>query len=311
MHDPIFHIKDGYFFEVPKQLWQYHYTKLEQVPQWLRDTAPGVTDVQKFNQALAGKIIYPQPFGTLKNFYEPASGFCISRFMILEVVAAAILVYFCVRLAHKLRQGFAVRGAFWNMLEGILVFIRDQVARPAIGHHDADRFVPLLWTLFLFILTCNLLGLVPWLGTPTGAFGTTGALALFTFLAAMIAGMIHFGPIGFWTHYLPRMEMPFVMGLILKPIVWFLEVVGMLIRWGVLGFRLLANMVAGHLVLLGILGLIVAAAAASTPMFSFVAIISIVASALFSCLELFVAFLQAYIFAFLGALFIGAAVHEH
>ena len=311
MHDPIFHIKDCYFFEVPKGLWKYHYTKLDKVPKWVRDTAPEVKDVGAFNKALDGKILIPQPFGTPNNLYEPGPGFCISRFMILEVLAAALLVFFCVRLAHKVRQGFAVRGTFWNLLEAMLVFIRDQVAKPAIGAHDADRFVPLLWTLFLFILTCNLFGLIPWLGTPTGAFGTTLALAVFTFLTAMLFGMIRFGPIGYWTHYLPHMEMPWLMGLIIKPMVWFLEVLGMLIRWVVLGFRLLANMVAGHLVLLGILGLILAAAAASTPAFSFVAVISVVASALFSCLELFVAFLQAYIFVFLGALFIGAAVREH
>ncbi len=311
MHDPILHIKDSYFFEVPKNLWQYHYTKLDEVPQWVRDAAPSVKDVREFNEALAGKILIPQPFGTPKNLYEPGSGFCISRFMILELVAAALLVWFCVRLAHKVRQGFAVRGTFWNLLEAMLMFIRDQVAKPAIGAHDADRFVPLLWTLFLFILTCNLFGLVPWLGTPSGAFGMTLALAVITFLAGMVVGMIHFGPVKFWLHYLPHMDLPLILAIVIKPMVLVLEIGGMLIRYVVLGFRLLANMVAGHLVLLGIMGLILGVAAETAGKFWFVTALAVAGSALFSCLELFVAFLQAYIFTFLGALFIGAAVHEH
>ena len=88
-----------------------------------------------------------------------------------------------------------------------------------------------------------------------------------------------------------------------------IEVLGLFIKHAVLGVRLLANMVAGHLVLLAIMGLAVAAAAA--PMWPLTATISVVGSALFSLLELFVAFLQAYVFTFLSALFIGAAVHHH
>ncbi len=97
----------------------------------------------------------------------------------------------------------------------------------------------------------------------------------------------------------------------LKLVIFVIEVFGMLIKHTILSVRLLANMVAGHLVLLGILGLIVAAATASTSTFATVAAVSVIASAIFSCLELFVAFLQAYIFTFLSALFIGAAVHHH
>jgi F-type H+-transporting ATPase subunit a len=97
----------------------------------------------------------------------------------------------------------------------------------------------------------------------------------------------------------------------LKPFIFLIEVAGLLIRHAVLSIRLLANMVAGHLVLLGILGLILAAAQASMGIFATVATISVLGTAALTFLELFVAFLQAYIFTFLSALFIGAAVHHH
>jgi len=101
------------------------------------------------------------------------------------------------------------------------------------------------------------------------------------------------------------------LAIVLKPMIFAIEMLGLLIKHGILAVRLLANMVAGHLVLLGIMGLITAAATATLGTWATVTAISVVGSALFSLLELFVAFLQAYIFTFLSALFIGAAVHQH
>ena len=104
---------------------------------------------------------------------------------------------------------------------------------------------------------------------------------------------------------------PLPLAIVLKPMIFGIEMLGLLIKHGILAVRLLANMVAGHLVLLGIMGLITAAATATLGTWATVTSISVVGSALFSLLELFVAFLQAYIFTFLSALFIGAAVHQH
>jgi F-type H+-transporting ATPase subunit a len=97
----------------------------------------------------------------------------------------------------------------------------------------------------------------------------------------------------------------------LKLMILAIELLGLVIKHGVLSIRLLANMVAGHLVLLGILALIAGAAAASQGTWAMVTTISVIGSTLFCCLELFVAFLQAYIFTFLSALFVGAAIHHH
>jgi F-type H+-transporting ATPase subunit a len=343
-HNPIYHLKDAYYFEVPKPLWRQRWQSLEDVPQFLRDPfevdEASLPTVEEFNAAMDGKILIPQPFGTLESLYARKSGFCISKYMILEVLVGIVLLLVFTRLAKRISAGGPPRGWFTNLFEMFVLFIRDQVARPAIdshdhdhdhgehdqgdhGHgspggaltlvsaHEGDRFVPLLLTLFFFVLGCNLLGMVPWAGSPTASFSVTLALAGVTFATVVIAGMMKFGPIGFFVNQVPSMDLPLPLAIVLKPMIFAIELLGLLIKHLILAVRLLANMVAGHLVLLGIMGLITAAASYSMGMWATVTGISVVSSALFSVLELFVAFLQAYIFTFLSALFIGASVHQH
>ncbi len=166
-----------------------------------------------------------------------------------------------------------------NFVEAILLFIRDQIARPAIGGHDADHFVPLLWTMFLFILGLNLFGLLPWAGSPTGALGVTAALAAITFGTVIISGSAKFGVAGFWLNQVPHMDLPWYAAPIIKPLVWVIEVVGLLIKHGVLAVRLLANMVAGHLVLLGIMGLAFTVSMAANPSWWIAAPAAVIGSA--------------------------------
>lgn len=352
VHNPIYHLKDAYYFEVPKPLWRQNWQTLEEVPQFLRDGRPDVTDVAEFNRAMDGKILIPQPFGTLDSLYEKKSGFCISKYMILELVLAAILLLVFSRLAKRLRSGEPAKGAFANLFEAMILFVRDQIARPAIDSHDhahddhgshgeaahahgdshgtpalagaggpavahhletheGDRFVPLLLTLFFFVLGCNLLGMVPWAGSPTASFSVTLALAGVTMLTVVVAGMLKFGFFGFFANQVPSMDLPLPIAIVLKPMIFAIEMLGLCIKHMILAVRLLANMVAGHLVLLGIMGLISAAASYSMGLWATVTGISVVSCTLFSVLELFVAFLQAYLFTFLSALFIGTAVHQH
>ncbi len=320
--NPIYHLKDCYFFEVPKALWRQGYQTLEDVPPFLRQGHPEITDVQVFNQALDGKILIPQPFAELDSLYAVKSGFGISKYMILQLVVAAVMLVLFTWLATKLRSGAAPRGRLVNLLETMLLFVRDTIARPAIDdphahagehgkvHHEGDAFVPLLWTLFFFILGCNLCGLVPWAGSPTASFSVTLALAGITFASVLVGGMWKFGVLGFFLNQVPAMDLPIYMSPI-KFLIFAVEILGLCIKHLILAVRLLANMVAGHLVLLGILGLITAAANASTGMWATVASISVVSATLFSILELFVACLQAYIFTFLSALFIGSSIHHH
>jgi F-type H+-transporting ATPase subunit a len=212
-------------------------------------------------------------------------------------------------LASRLKRDKVAKGTLANALEAMIEFIRDEVARPAIGRHDADRFLPFLLTLFFFVLGLNVFGMLPWAGSATGALATTGALALITFATVVGAGMVKLGPVGFWTGQVPHMDLPLPLYIAVWLLIFPIEVVGMLIKHFILAMRLLANMMAGHLVLAVIMAFI-SASALSMAWYA-VAPASVLGAVALSLLELFVAFLQAYIFTFLSALFIGMAVHPH
>jgi F-type H+-transporting ATPase subunit a len=336
---------------------------------WREDKS--VTDwsdakIHAYNAHLSGKILIPQPFGTLRNLYEREAGFAISKYLLIEVFVGLVLILLFSRLAARIERGLPPKGKLWNLLEVFLVFIRDQIARPSLGgHHEenhdhaghgheyggpyaehgqavdehghrraeeksraaagghayhahpADRYLPLLWTIFFFVLGCNLMGMLPWAGAPTAAFAVTGAMAAVTFFTVIVSGMMQFGVAGFFLNQIPGMDLPWYMAIIIKPMILAIELLGLCIKHGVLAVRLLANMVAGHLVILGIMGLAFGAEAAlafsKLPgwQWGLTAVIAVVASAAFNILELFVAFLQAYIITFLSALFIGASIHKH
>ena len=270
-----------------------------------------------YNHRLSGKILIPQHLGKLRNLHEPESGFCISKFMLVEVFVGLLLLVLFWWVGRRARSGEAPRGRIWNAAEILLVYIRDNMARSAIGDHEGDRYAPLLWTVFMFVLACNLCGLVPWVGSPTGSFSVTTGLAFVTFTTGVVFGMQRFGFFGFFMNQIPSMSLMLPLALVIKPMLLAIELLGFCIKHGVLAVRLLANMVAGHLVLLGIMGLAFGSVAAlqfaGGPDWQWwlTATVSVLASTAFSCLELFVAFLQAYIFTFLSALFIGAAIHHH
>ncbi|MGA2065174.1 MAG: F0F1 ATP synthase subunit A [Thermoguttaceae bacterium] len=238
-------------------------------------------------------------------------GFQLTRFMVLELVAGAIMLMIFIPLGRRIRSGAAPRGLFWNLFEAVLMFIRDEVARPTIGRHDADRFLPFLWNAFFFILFCNLLGILPWAGSPTGALTVTAAMAGVTFATVLATGIFKFGPLGYLKNLVPKLGLPLPWSIPLWLGVFFIEVVGLGIRHTVLAVRLLANMFAGHMVLAVIVSFIAATAKLAIMLWLGVTVTSVLAAAALTLLELFVAFLQAYIFAFLSALFIGMAVHPH
>ena len=287
------HVKDSTYFEMPRVLVGGD-GKLH-IPQLRPLDAPPVFEIKT---GIAG----------LDELIEPI-GLHLTKFMVLEVIGGVILCVLFISMANHLRSEGRSRGRLWNMLEVMLLFIRDEVARPAIGRHDADKFLPFLWTIFFFVLACNLLGMVPWMGSPTGAFATTGMLALITFGTVLAAGMSKMGVVGFWVGQVPHMDLPGPMAVILKPMIFAIEVLGLFIKHFVLAVRLLANMMAGHLVLAVLVAFI--AVAWQSPAIWGVAPASILGATALSLLELFVAFLQAYIFTFLSALFIGMAVHPH
>lgn len=235
----------------------------------------------------------------------------LTKYKILMVVAAVLIIIIFVPIARRARSGEPPRGLFWNAFESLLTFIRDQVAKPYL-HEDADRFVPFLWTMFLFILFCNLLGMFPFGGSPTASLAVTGALAIITFFVIHGAAVAKMGLGHYLKSYVPHIDVPFGMGYFIIPLIVGIEWLGNFIKAFVLAVRLFANMFAGHTVLAVILLFIVMVKDLSWYLFWPVTIASVLMVTAISLLELFVAFLQAFIFTFLASLFMGTALHpEH
>jgi F-type H+-transporting ATPase subunit a len=267
-------------------------------------------NIQEVGQHVSDGNAFHLPFhGTIP--LGKVFGIQVTKYMVLELIVAALMLAVFIPLARRIADGRPPRGRLANMFEAMLVFLRDEVARPAIGRHDADRFLPFLWSAFFFILFCNLVGLFPWAGSPTGSLAVTGALAVIALGVVLGAGMTKYGPVKFWTGMVPQMEVPGVMAVFLVPMLLGIEVAGLAIRHAVLAVRLLANMFAGHLVIAVIVSFIAAAAPTYFILWAGVTVGSVCAAAALNLLELLVAFLQAYVFAFLSAMFIGMAVHQH
>src|SRR5262249_24734387 len=220
-------------------------------------------------------------------------GFRITKFMLLELIAAGLIVAIYAPLTRRLQSGEPPRGAWINAFEVLLTFIRNQVAKPAIGEHDADRLLPSLWTMFLFILLNNLLGMFPFAGSATANIYVTGALAICVFFAIHGSAIAKMG----FAHYLqsmwPHIEVPYGLGYILKPMIFVIEVIGITVRNGVLAIRLFANMFAGHMVLATILIFVYMAKDLAPALWGTITLASVVGVVLLSLLEIFVAFLQA------------------
>ncbi len=200
-----------------------------------------------------------------------------------------------------------------NLLELICSYLRDEIARPVLQEHT-DRFIKYIWSVFFFVLMMNLLGLIP-LGSISAVFGThiggtataniwvAGTMAILTLLMMVVNGL-RIGGMDYVKHFCPG---PWWMAPILVPI----EIAGVFAKTFALTVRLFANMVAGHLVLAVLISFILGAGAASATMGFAIAVPVILGSVALTFLEIFVAFLQAFIFAFLTTLFIGMSVVFH
>lgn len=217
-----------------------------------------------------------------------------------------MLVLIPAAAAHKRHHHAAGRPrGFAAGIEAMVLFVRNEVAIPNLGGHGGYKYAPFILTLFFFILFANLLGLIPYGSTATGNIAVTATLALITLVVIEVAGMraqgIHYlNTIFYWNKELP-MVMRVLMFLIMTPV----EIIGKLSKPFALAIRLFANMTAGHIVVLALIGLIFAFkswAIGFAPALMAVAIMM---------LELFVAFLQAYVFALLASVFIGQIREAH
>ena len=239
--------------------------------------------------------------------------FSITKHVLFMAVAALLVMILLILAgidAKRERASGARRGpkGAANVVEAFILFLRDEVAIKNIGH-GGEKYVPYIVTVFFFILFCNLLGLLPWGASPTGNLSVTASLALLTFLIVEFSGMRALGAAGyartifFVPHGVPALMKP-IMLVIMTPV----ELLGKLAKPFALTIRLYANMTAGHAVVLAFTGMLVLAGIAGT---IWVAPAPILMAIGILLLEIFVAFLQAYIFAMLSSVFIGLIRHAH
>lgn len=226
-----------------------------------------------------------------------------SVFGMLLIMILMILMFRGVGKRYTNGKGKAPRG-LQNALEPLILFIRDEVAIPSIGAKKADKFLPFLLTVFFFIWMSNMLGLVPFLGgfNVTGTMGVTLVLAAFVFLIVSFNGNKHY-----WGHIFNPPGVPIGIKAILIPI----EILGVLIKPSVLMIRLTANITAGHIAILAFVSLIlIFTNMMGSAMGLGVGVFSTAFMIFMFFLELLVAFLQAYVFTLLAALYFGDATQE-
>src|SRR5215467_4780455 len=220
--------------------------------------------------------------------------FSITKHVLMMWIAAALIILI---FRYVFREQRTVPSGAANLLEAIVVFLRDEVVLPNMGE-EGRSYLPCLLTVFFFILFCNILGLIPFAATATGNIRVTAALALISLIMIQVGGIREYG----LKHHLQNLIPP-GLPVWLLPIMIPVEIMGQFTKPFALCIRLFANMTAGHIVILSFLSMIFILQSL------LVSPISVFFALFISLLELFVAFLQAYIFTMLTALFIGMSIH--
>ncbi|RMG82204.1 MAG: ATP synthase F0 subunit A [Bacteroidetes bacterium] len=277
------------------------------------ETSHGVKKVEYFEHdglVLFHEKIYEAPEGLQLDEHghpvnKAAFDLSITKNVLGLFISAFILILLFGSAAkkYKERKNQAPKG-IQSLLEPLILFIRDEVAIPSIGEKKAEKFLPFLLTTFFFIWVSNLLGLIPFIGgfNITGTLSITAVLAAFVFIITTINGNSHY-----WMHILWPPNVPLPIKFILVPI----ELAGIFIKPIVLMVRLTANITAGHIIILAFTSLIFIFAQSGGPALGYGVGIGSVAFMIFmNFIELLVAFLQAYVFTLLAALYFGAAVEE-
>jgi F-type H+-transporting ATPase subunit a len=237
----------------------------------------------------------------------------IAMMMLAGVLLVAIVPLLARRRRGQDQVAALVPTGASNGLEAICQYIRKEVAEPAL-HHHTDRFIKYIWSVFFFVLTVNLLGLLPIPaisalfgthlgGTATGNIWVTATLALIT-MGMMVINGLRLGGAQYLAHFCPG---PLWLAPLLVPV----EIIGLIAKVFALAVRLFANMLAGHILLAVLLSFIMSAGAVNAGLGFGIAVPVVLGSVAINLLELFVAFLQAFIFTFLTTLFIGMSVVFH
>lgn len=233
----------------------------------------------------------PFPFVPPINLPEPIT---LHALMLLFGAFLVILTFcFIYRKNDRVPRGFT------NLLESLIIFIRDDIAIGCLGEEEGPRFTPYLCSLFFFILILNVLGLIPIFAPATSNINITGALASVTFIFMVFGAIRKNGFKGFLKTFVPS-GMPLPILFIVVP----LEFMGLFIKSFALMIRLFANMLGGHIAIASLLGLIIVLGIYTLPILLLAVFIYM--------LEILVVFIQAYVFTFLSAIFIAQTFHpEH
>jgi len=221
----------------------------------------------------------------------------ITKHIVFMWFAVLILlaIFFYVAKEHKKSR---IPSGLSNLMEILVVFVRDDIAKSTIGK-GYEKFLSYLLTIFFFILFCNLIGLIPYGSTPTSNIAVTATLATLSFLVIQGGGIIKYGAFGYF-----KGLMPHGIPIWLLPIMFVVEILGLFTKPFALAVRLFANMTAGHVVIFALIGLIFILKT------YFVAPVSVAFALFIFLLEILVALIQAYIFTVLSGIFIGMAVHQ-
>jgi F-type H+-transporting ATPase subunit a len=223
--------------------------------------------------------------------------------LLAAIITAAVLIG-TARSHVKHSEEVGRPKGFAAGLESVILYLRNEIYMPVLGGHGGGKYVPFVLSLFFFILFCNLFGLIPYGSTPTGNIAVTATLAIITFVAVETAGMKalgkgYLGTIIYWPH-----DMPLLMKLPLSVIMTPVEIIGKFTKPFALTIRLFANMIAGHVIILALIGMIF--------LFGAKIFIAPILMALFiMTLEILVAVIQAFIFSLLAAVFIGQIRASH
>ena len=264
------------------------------------------------------------------NIYNGVYEFFITNHLLMTAVSGVAVLLTFMFVASRVRpsgngtDAYKTRGRFAQAFEMMCTFIRDEVVRPNL-HEKTDKYIYYIWTVFFFILFANVLGLVPfgyllepitgnthWGGSATGNLSLNAMLALCSFIAIVFIGIRETGLKTFLSHFHPLGWDDPKMLIIGIPL-YLLEWLGLLIKCTVLAMRLFGTMMSGHLVLAAFIGLVFLARDSSHALGYGVEFSVIVGGILLTLLELFICFLQAFIFTFLTVLFISmvATHHDH
>ncbi len=264
------------------------------------------------------------------NIYDGVYNFFITNHLMMSAFSAVVVMLVFFHVASRVKpkgeglEAYKTRGTLANLFETMCTFVRDEMVRPNLGALT-DKYIYYIWTVFFFVLFCNVLGLIPfgyflqpatgnshWGGTATGNLSLNSMLACCSFVAILFVGIRETGLKAFLSHFNPLGWDDPKMLVIGIPL-YFLEWLGLLIKCMVLCMRLFGTMMSGHLVIAAFIGMVFLATEVSHGLGYFVEFAVIIGGILLTLLELFICCLQAFIFTFLTVLFISmvATHHDH